>query len=130
MDLIFKIIAISLVTCVAILIIRPIRNDFAVLLSVVGGIIIILFVMQYVSEIFSTLHFIVNETGLSSSLFSLILKIVGIGYLTEFTVGVCVDSGVGGLGDKVLLGGKIVILAMALPVINSILEIIIGLLPT
>lgn len=130
MDLIFKIIAISLVTCVAVMIVKPIRNDFAVLLSVVGGIIIILFVMQYVSEIFSTLHFIVNETGLSNSLFSLILKIVGIGYLTEFTVGVCADSGVGGLGDKVLLGGKIVILAMALPIINNILEIIIGLLPT
>lgn len=130
MSLIFKIIAIGLITSVSVLIIKPIRNDFAVLLSVVGGIIVILFIIKYVSDIFSTLQMIVNETGVNSSLFTLILKIVGVGYLVEFTASMCSDVGVGGLGDKVLLGGKIVILSMALPIVNNILNIVMGLLPT
>ena len=130
MSLIFKIIAIGLITAISVLVIKPIRNDFAVLLSVVGGIIILLFIVKYVSNIFFTLQTIVNETGVNSSLFSVILKIVGVGYLTEFTASLCGDCGIGGLGDKVLLGGKIVILTMALPIVNNILNIIIGLIPT
>lgn len=130
MDMIFKLIAVGLITCVSILIVRPIRNDFAVLLSVVGGIIIILFIINYVSGIFNTLQNLVTETGVNSNLFKLILKIVGVGYLAEFTASVCADSGVGGLGDKVLLGAKIVILTMALPIVNNILQIITGILPT
>lgn len=130
MDMIFKIIAIGLITCVAILIVKPIKNDFAVLLSVVGGIIIILFIINYVADIFASLQNIVNQTGINNSLFVLILKIVGIGYLAEFTAGICQDSGVGGLGDKVMLGAKVVILAMSLPIINNILQIIVGLLPS
>ena len=130
MSLIFKIIAIGLITAISVLIIKPVRNDFAVLLSVVGGIIIILFIIKYVSDIFSTLQMIASETGVNSSLFSLILKIVGIGYLVEFTASLCSDAGVGGLGDKVLLGGKIVILSMSLPIVNNILSIVMGLLPT
>ena len=130
MDMIFKLIAVGLICCVSILIVRPIRNDFAVLLAVVGGIIMILFIMNYVSAIFSTLQNLVNETGINSSLFKTILKIVGIGYLAEFTAGICADSGVGGLGDKVLLGAKIIILTMALPIVNNILETIVGILPS
>jgi len=130
MSLIFKIIAIGLITAISVLIIKPIRNDFAILLSVVGGIIILLFIIKYVSDIFSTLQMIVGETGVNSSLFTIILKIVGVGYLTEFTASLCSDCGIGGLGDKVLLGGKIVVLTMALPIINNILSMIIGLLPS
>ncbi len=130
MEMIYKIIAVGLITCVAVLIVKPIRNDFAVLLSVVGGIIIILFIVKYVTGIFESLSLIVNQTGLNSSLFSLILKIVGVGYLAEFTSGICSDAGIGGLGDKVLLGAKIVILTMALPILSNILQIIIGILPT
>jgi stage III sporulation protein AD len=130
MEIIYKIIAIGLITCISVLIVKPVRNDFSVLLTVVGGIIIILFIIEYVSQIFTGLQQIVGQTGVNGSLFKLILKIVGIGYLAEFTSSICSDAGVGGLGDKVLFGAKIVILAMALPIVTNILEIVVGLLPT
>lgn len=130
MDMIFKLIAVGLITCLSILIVRPIRNDFAVLISVVGGIIILLFVFNYVSGIFLSLQNLVTKTGVNSSLFSIILKIVGVGYLAEFTASLCADSGVFGIGDKVLFGAKIVILVMAMPIVNNILQTILGILPT
>jgi len=130
MEMIFKIIAVGLIATIAIMIVKPIKSDFALLIGVVSGIIIILFVINYVSGIFLTLKMIVSETGVNSSLFSLILKIVGVGYLAEFTAGICSDAGVAGLGDKVLLGAKIVILTMALPILNNIFDIVLELLPS
>ncbi len=130
MDVIFKIVAIGLITCVASLIIKPIRNDFAIIISIVGGIIIVVMLLGYLTGIFDTLKDIIGITNLNSSLYTILLKIIGIGYLIEFTAGICNDTGNGSLGDKILLGGKIIIMVMALPIITNILEIIMELLPT
>ncbi len=129
MDIIFKIIAIGLITCLATMIVRPIRSDFAVIIAIVGGLIILFLVVNYLSSVFETFRNIIGITGLNSSLYTLLLKIIGIGYLVEFTAGICSDTGNSSLGDKVLLGGKIIILVMALPIITNILHIVMELLP-
>ncbi len=129
MDIIFKIIAIGLITCLATMIIRPIRSDFAVIIAIVGGLIILFMVVNYLSSVFETFRNIIGITGLNSSLYTLLLKIIGVGYLVEFTAGICSDTGNSSLGDKVLLGGKIIILVMALPIITNILHIVMELLP-
>ncbi len=130
MEIIYKIVAIGLITCVATLIIRPIRSDFAPIIALAGGVIIIALLLNYLTGIFTSLQGIVNATGISSNLYTLLLKIVGIGYLIEFTAGICSDSGNSSLGDKVLLGGKVIIMVMAMPIVTDILKIIMGLLPT
>lgn len=129
MDIIFKIVSIGLITCLATLIIRPLRSDFAIFVGIAGGMIIIFLIVNYFTGILSTFKEIIGYTGLNSSLYTLLLKIIGIGYLIEFTAGICNETGNSSLGDKVLLGGKLVIMVMAMPIITNILTIIMGLLP-
>ena len=130
MEIIIKIVAIGLVTCLATLIVKPVRNDFAIFIAVAGGLVITFLVLDYLTDIFDVFKNIISSTGLSSNLYKLLIKIIAIGYLIEFAVGICSDTGNSSLSDKVLLGGKIVIMVMALPIITNILQIIIGLLPT
>ena len=129
MDNLFKILSIALITCITCLIVKPIRPDFAILVSIVGGIIVLFYVITSFSTIFDVFNNIFKISGVKTSLYSVILKIIGIGYLTEFTASICNDTGNSSLGDKVLLGGKIIILVMALPVVSSILNIVMELLP-
>ena len=129
MDIILKVIAIGVISCIATLVIRPIRSDFAVLISIVGGLTIVFMIINYLTDVFDTLKNIISFTGLNSSLYSILLKIVGVGYLVEFTASLCSDTGNGSLGDKILLGGKIIILVMALPIVVNILNIIMEILP-
>ena len=130
MEIIFKIIAIGLITCLATMIIRPVRADFAVIIAIVGGLIILFMVVDYLSNVFEVLRNIIGISGVNSNLYTLLLKIIGVGYLIEFTAGICSDTGNSSLGDKVLLGGKIIILVMALPIITNILQIVMELLPS
>ena len=130
MDSLYKIIGVALITCVATLVVKPVRPDFAVFISVVGGIIIIFMLAGYLTDIFDVFNKIFNVTNVNSSLYKIIFKIIGVGYLVEFTASLCSDTGNNSLGDKVLLGGKIIILVMALPIITSILEIVMELLPS
>lgn len=130
MDIIFKVVAIGIITCFATLIVRPIRSDFSIIITIVGGLVILFLIINYLTNVFDSFKNIIEFTNINSGLYKLLLKIVGIGYLIEFTAGLCSETGNSGLGDKVLLGGKIVIMVMALPIITSILEIIMELLPS
>lgn len=129
MEQILKIIAIGLVTCFAVLLIKPLRADFAIIISIVGGVIILMLVMNYLTSVFTAINSIIAKTGLNRNIFTLIIKIVGIGYLTEFSASLCFDAGVGGLSDKMLFGGKIILLVMSLPIVMDILKVITELLP-
>ena len=128
METLYKILGIALITCIACLIVKPVRSDFAIFISIVGGIIIIFYMLSYLSNIFDIFNNVFNTTGVNASIYTIIFKIIGVGYLTEFTASICSDTGNSGLGDKVLLGGKIIILVMALPIITSILDIVMELL--
>ena len=129
MEALYKIVGIALITCVACLVVKPIRPDFAIFISIVGGIIIIFYLLSYLSSVFDIFDSIFKISGINGSLYGVIFKIIGIGYLTEFTASICNDTGNNSLADKVLLGGKIIILVMALPIVTSILDIVMEILP-
>lgn len=126
---IFKILAIAVLTCVASLIVKQVKPDFASLVSLAGGVVILLLLINYISSILDVFRGLIDKANLSPTLFSSILKIIGIGYLTEFTANLCQDTGNSSLASKVGLAGKIIILFLALPIITNLLEVIMGILP-
>lgn len=126
---IFKILAIAILTCIASLIVKQVKPDFASLVSLAGGVVILLLLINYISSILDVFRGIIDKANLSPTLFSSILKIIGIGYLTEFTANLCSDTGNSSLATKVGLAGKIIILFLALPIITNLLEVIMGILP-
>jgi stage III sporulation protein AD len=126
---ILQIVGIGLVTVIASLLLKQIKPEYAMLISICGSVLLLLLTVDYLTQVIGVFQTIVQKTGLSNNLFSIIIKIIGIGYLTEFTANLCSDSGLGGVGDKVLLAGKLLIFVMSLPIIYNIIEIISELLP-
>ena len=129
MDIIIKIVAIGIITCIATMIIKPIRSDFSILIAILGGVLILIMIINYLTGIFSVFTDLMSMTGLNNNVYSLLLKIVGIGYLVEFASSICTDTGNSSLGDKILFGGKVIIMAMSLPIVMNILEIVMEILP-
>lgn len=129
MEVVIKIVLVGLIACVAAMIIKPIRPDFSIMIAIAGGIIIICLIINYLTGVFEMLKSIINLTGVNSGIYKFLIKIIGIGYLIEFASGICADTGNSGLGDKILLGGKIIILVMSLPIVTNILHIIMEFVP-
>lgn len=59
-----------------------------------------------------------------------ILKIIGIAYIAEFASQISKDAGQGSIASKIELGGKILILTMAIPILTVLIETIIQLIPS
>lgn len=126
---IFRIIGIGLLTCIAALIIKQIRPEFYIVVVIAGSIVILFMIIDELKTVFDYFLTIFNKTNLNYELWSNILKIVGVGFLTEFASGICVDTGNASIGEKIVIAGKILILCLALPIISNLLNVIIEILP-
>ena len=125
---IFKIVGVGLITCVAVILLKQLKPEISIIVALCGGLIILSLVVDYLTDVLSVFNLVVEKTGLNASLFGTILKIIGIGYITEWTANICSDTGLNSLADKILLAGKILIFVFALPILTSIIEIITQLL--
>ena len=61
-------------------------------------------------------------------MFVILLKIVGIGYLTEFSCGLCNDSGNSAIALKLQLAGKLTIFIMSIPIISKLIDLLVELI--
>ena len=125
---IFRIAAIALVTMFCVLMLRNVERELALAVPLAGGIIVLLSVIDYFSDIFSVISSIAKRAGLATSVVTLLFKVVAVGYIAEFSASLIEDAGLNSLADKVTLGGKLIIVAASLPVIVQLFEFIAGML--
>ena len=128
MDII-KIIGIAFLAVIIILILKQYRPEYAMYVSIIAGALIILMSLGKLEGIITLLNTISSKTNANGQFLSILLKITGIAFLTEFAVSVCKDSGESAIASKVDLGGKIIIIAISIPIITSLLETVLKVLP-
>ena len=86
---IFSIAGIGIVTAFSVVILKETRADIAMLVGMIGGIIILISLVGYIGQTFAFLSEIAQKTGVNSSIFKIIFKIVGIGYVADFSAHIC-----------------------------------------
>lgn len=127
---IIQIIGIAIVALMIVIILRQHRPEFAIYVSIVTGILILILVMDKLGGVISLLQDLANKTNINSQFLGLLLKITGIAFLAEFAVSICQDAGEGAIANKIEIGSKVIIVAMSIPIISSLLEVIIKILPS
>ena len=126
---VIKIIGIALIALIVIILLKQYRPEFAIYISLLTGVLILVLVMDKLTGIVNLLQSIAYKTSINSQFISLLLKITGIAFLSEFAVSICKDSGEAAIASKIEIGSKIIIISMSIPIISSLLEIILKVLP-
>ncbi|MDE5563376.1 MAG: stage III sporulation AC/AD family protein [Clostridiales bacterium] len=125
---IFRIAAIALITAFCVLVLREAKSELAPVVALVGGLVVVLSVINYFSDVFSVISSVAKKAGLAASVVTLLFKVIAIGYVTEFSSSIMDDMGLSSLSDKVTLAGKLIIVAMSLPIVVQLFNFIAGLL--
>lgn len=126
---IIKIIGIALIALIIIILLKQYKPEFAIYVSLIAGILILFLVIEELTGIVKLLQDLASRASINSTFIALLLKITGIAILAEFAVSVCKDSGESAIASKIEIGSKVVIIAMSMPIISSLLEIILKILP-
>ena len=122
MSIIFSFIALALVTAIISVYLK--HSGFpsaALIVSLCGGVLILLRAIPYLSELFLTITEVADTAGLRTDYLGLVIKVVCIAYIGEFAAQICRDVGENSLAEKADLGTKLVIMVMAMPLLKTIL---------
>lgn len=126
---IIKIIGIALIALIIIIMLKQYRPEYAIFISILTGILILFLVMDRLTGIINLIQSIQSKYSINTQFIALLIKITGIAFLSEFAVSICKDSGEAAIASKIELGSKIIIISMSIPIISSLLEIILKILP-
>lgn len=126
---VIKIIGIALIALVIIILLKQYKPEFAIYISMLTGVLILVFVTDDLSGIINLVQSLASKASINTSFITLLIKITGIAFLSEFAVSICKDAGEAAIASKLEIGAKIIITAMSIPIISSLLEIILKILP-
>ena len=126
---VIKIIGIGLLALIIIVILKQYKPEFAIYVSMIAGVLILILAIQKLTGIINLLQSLANKTYINKSFLSILLKITGIAFITEFAVSICSDAGEKAIASKIEIGSKVIIIAMSIPIITSLLELVIEILP-
>lgn len=126
---IIKIIGIALVALIIIILLKQYKPEFTIYISLLTGVLILILVMDELTGIMNLIQTIASKASINQQFLTILIKITGIAFLSEFAVSICKDSGEGAIASKIELGSKIIIISMSIPILSSLLEIILKVLP-
>ena len=129
MEEVIKIIGIGLIALILIIIIKQYRPEFALYISLIAGALILYFALDEIKNVIDLLKQICKKSGVNSKFLSILIKMTGIAFLSEFAISICKAVGEGAIASKVELGSKAIIISMSVPIIYNLLEVILKILP-
>ncbi|UYO37234.1 stage III sporulation protein AD [Bacillus zhangzhouensis] len=127
---IIQIVGLGLIATFLALIVKEQKPTFAFMLVVFTGCVIFLYLIDQIYAMISMIEKIAASAGVNMKYVETILKIIGIAYIAEFGAQLTKDAGQGAIASKIELGGKILILVMAVPILTVIIETILGMIPS
>ena len=119
---IFQVAVVGIIAVILALVLKPFHGEFAIYITIAAGVVILFFVAGYLEDVVGVVQSLAEKTGLSSQTLGILFKIVGIGYITEFASQICKVAGQGAIGMKIELAGKILIIAVSLPIFTALLD--------
>lgn len=129
MDMV-QIVGIGLIATLLIVVVKEQKPMFAFVLAAFTGIYLFLFLIGKIDIIIRVLQDLASRSGVPTIYLQTILKIIGIAYIAEFGAQIVRDAGQESIASKIEFAGKVLILAMAVPIISVIVETVLNLLPT
>ncbi len=74
--------------------------------------------------VFDFLNTIYSQITYGKTFFPILLKVLAVAYLTDFTAQLASDAGESAIGSKLELAGKIIIFYLSIPILVAILDLI------
>lgn len=122
-----KVLGISFCVLMCSLVVREHNKSFALILSVAGGILSFLTISDKVGEFFSSLISLSASVPSGVMYVKLMLKVLCIVIITQFTVDICRDNGENALASFTEVSAKVLVLSLVMPLFETVISMVVGL---
>lgn len=123
-----KIAAFVIISLFLIIFLRDTKREFAIILTVACAIILFVTVADDLYSVAQSIYNLSSGMNNVHSYITLMLKILGISLIAQFVSDLCRDAGENALASQTETASKIIILIMTLPLFETVINIVTGLL--
>lgn len=120
---IFKIVLIGMAGGMLSLFLKDYRREYAVITGLITAAIVMNYSVECLVNVIKSIRYITEKSGVDIKYFTIVLKVVGVAYVSQFGGELLRDCGEGAVASKVELAGKIFILYLTIPIITSFLNV-------
>lgn len=107
---------------------KSIKSEYSILICIALSLIIFFSVIGRLEELIHTIREVISFIGVDSDYIRIILKMLGITYIAEFSSSICKDAGYQTIASQIEIVAKLSILVMSLPIIIALMKTIQGFL--
>ena len=104
------------------------KPEYTMYIGFALSILVFCYVVGQVEAVMGQLDFIRKYLGDAQSYLSILLKVIGITYICEFSAGICKDAGFQSVSDQIEILGKLSVMFAGLPILFAVIEQIQGML--
>ncbi len=119
-----KIAVIGIIVILLAIIFKKGKEEYSLYLSIAACIFILLLGISKLQVILDAIEQLQGYIKLNKAYVGILIKIIGITYVTEISASLCKDSGYHAVGEQIEIVGKLTILAISMPIMLSILDTI------
>ena len=128
MDVAVKISALAVCAALCALLLKKSNAELALCLALAAGAVLLIFALELVGSIAGAAQRAREMSGLSSAVFSPVLKCVAVGIICSLAGEACRDSGSSLLANAADIAGAVCALFCALPLMTALLDTVEALL--
>lgn len=126
---IVQIVLIAIIATILFILLKDLYPTFAFFILIITSLFILQVVIKQIAVVFVLLHSLSERAKIDSFHLNVILKIIGIAYLTEFGASITKDAGLTSVAANVELAGKVFIIILAVPILLAVVEMLLKIIP-
>lgn len=121
---VLRLIGIGLVICFSCVTLKGRNPEFAVLVSLTGGLLILGFIFSWLKDMVGYLDQIIDRLNVPSEGVLILFKCLGLSYVAKIACDTCIDCGETSTATKIEFAAKVGMLITALPIFEQLLALI------
>jgi len=98
------------------------KPEYSTYIGLGLGLLVFCYVLRQVEAVMNQIGFIRKYLGETQVYLSILLKVIGITYICEFSAGICKDAGFSSISDQIEILGKLSVMFAGLPILFAVIE--------
>lgn len=119
-----RIALIGMIAIMVAIVFKKQKEEYSLYIAIGASMLILILGIGKLEVILDAINRLQGYIQLNSAYIGILIKIVGITYVTEISSSLCKDSGYSSIGEQIELVGKLSILAISMPILLAILDTI------
>ena len=127
--IIIQVVAVGIISAVLALTIKKHSPEIAIIITLAASLLIFFMVLPILASAVGIIQNLGAHLDSSVAYVPLVLQVLGIAYIAELGAQVCIDAGESAIASKIEMAGKVLIMAVAAPILLDVLNMIVGIMP-